>query len=456
MGNNCAPDKKKENVEPISDMDRKAVEEAAEQPGPHQKFTDIINQMQTTNEQLREENDALKAKGQPEENTAAVDAQTAQNDKIIAELEAMKATLRAKDATLKQTQLEAALHSRVNEILATESAAKLLCEGQLEKFGKAGKTKAKNKYVEVLLQNGVKTLNGFEPGIIMLNYADSKESSTTIRGKVLEVLEVHNIPAKYKGKTFSVNCMVEGAQKELVFACRDVNTRDQWVNAFTHGFDQIEQEFKSMNEVFSLKIEFSKKKLGIRVEEKVLPRDEEDTPKEDNPDDAKDEVSAPAPAKDDAQDAAAQEAQDDDAKEPEHPCVLVVTAISDETIKKKGLCEQMQLVAINDKTFNGLVYTEQLKILQSTPKPYILSFTGPNYLKVKASTNTYPEILKQLTTEDDENPAKTAFHNIIKGTTFEKELTASEDKRATIRALLMDQQKLTSLLQSVEIKSYDL
>merc|ERR1719461_1679968 len=182
----------------------------------------------------------------------------------------MRALLTERNTAVLEAKLEAALHSRANTMLYQENSAKLLIKGTLEKFGKGGKGNLKKKFVEVNLHKAEHTQNGFVPGLLRLNYADGAEASTKSTGRVLKVQEASNIPAKYKGLCFSVVTMIEEKEKNLVFACPDVATRENWVKMFKKGFADIEQEVLEMHKIFSLKIEFSKPKLGIRVEEKIL------------------------------------------------------------------------------------------------------------------------------------------------------------------------------------------
>lgn len=525
MGNTCSPDnKKKETQDPAPDtenLDVKAVAEEAENAEgvddveatkAEAKISQLVNFHVAENERLKKENSELKSQGTAR--AQQTNEQTEENERLMKELSTMRALLTERNTAVLEAKLEAALHSRANIMLYQENSAKLLIKGTLEKFGKGGKGNLKKKFVEVNLHKAEHTQNGFVPGLLRLNYADGAEASTKSTGRVLKVQEATNIPAKYKGLCFSVVTMIEDKEKNLVFACPDVDTRENWVKMFKKGFADIEQEVLDMHKIFSLKIEFSKPKLGIRVEEKILNKTAGATPaapqekKEDvepaptapaaaaaapPAEEGKEEIPAPADA---AKEAAAAPADAEDAaaaaepaaeKEPEKedaaappaaaepaaetkpapepaeeeqkkdpPCTLIVTAISDDDIRKQGLAEQMSLVALNDKKLDGLGYHAQLDLVRDTPKPFILTFSGPKYLqKAAVTTNAYPEILKQLLS-DKSNPTQKAFSSIITGSTFQKDLQASEDPKQLIRDLLNNQRQLSALLQNLQVNTADL
>merc|ERR1719436_3498 len=126
---------------------------------------------------------------------------------------------------------------------------------------------------------------------------------------------------------------MDGSSKDLVFACKDTETRDAWVAIFQQGFDSIRVEAEQMRKHFQLTMNFNKDKLGIRVEEKIIEepalcldadqekKDDEDIPApaadEDKADADKAEDDIPAPAAEEnadaekAEDAAAEPAAED-------------------------------------------------------------------------------------------------------------------------------------------------
>merc|ERR1719410_384612 len=110
----------------------------------------------------------------------------------------MRSQMEKNNAKVLAANLQTALHTRATAMMNSESNAKLLVEGNVEKFGKAGKGSAKKKHVEVFLQNGQHTNNGFESGVIMMHYSESKTAKSAIRARVLKVLEPNSVPDSYK------------------------------------------------------------------------------------------------------------------------------------------------------------------------------------------------------------------------------------------------------------------
>merc|ERR1719436_1226936 len=139
-----------------------------------------------------------------------------------------------------------------------------------ETEGEAGKGSAKNKFVEVSLHKGTRTQTGFEPGMIRLSYAETEGAGQLSTGRVTKVKTAENMKNQWKDCTFTVEAMIDGSSKDLVFACEDTAARDAWVATFQKGFDKIRDEAESMRQLFRLTLSFTKDKLGIRVEEKVI------------------------------------------------------------------------------------------------------------------------------------------------------------------------------------------
>jgi len=512
MGNTCSPDKKEGDSAPVTDMDKQAAVEEAQEGGaqPGEKLTQVINAYQAENERLKKEVEEYKTQETVRQESNQADS--ANSDELMRELETMRALVKQKDQAVVKSKVQAALFQHVSTMKDAANAAEVLKKGTLEKFRKGGKAAlgkaAHEKFVEVSLHKGSRVASGFEPGVIRLSYAETEGAGQVSTGRVVKVNSDVNMAQKYKGRCFAIEFLVDGINKDLVFACPDTDTRDSWVNTFQKGFDRVRNEAESMNENFNLTLTFSKEKLGIRVEEKVIEdeplcldaeqekkEDEEDIPapaEEDTAEKAEDKAENAedaAPAAEEAADAekaeeevanepAAAEEEGEGAAEPaaaeeepaqaaaaaeekvedeeEPPCTLTVTAISDEDLMKKGLHESMTLVKLNDTDIKGLPYSKQLGMLTQTEKPFTITFSGPNYLKLGQETVTvFPAILKQLTAEQ-ENDAQVAFKAIIKGSQFEEELAASNDKNALIAELMSNQHKLQNLLQSVSTHSADL
>merc|ERR1719461_2683678 len=374
----------------------------------------------------------------------------------------MRALVKEKDLNIVKSKLESALYQRVSSMKDARDAAESLKKGTLQKFGKAGKGSAKSKYVQVSLHKGTTTGSGFEPGAVRLSYSETENSATLSTCKVTAVKTADNMAAKWTGLTFSLEAIIDNDTKLLVFACKDTKERDEWIAVVKDGFKRVETEAENMQALFQLTLNFNKEKLGIRVEEQIkkpegdaelcLDEKKEDIPaptEEDKADTATAE-DIPAPAADDA-------AVEEKEADPEPPCTLFVTAISDKDLEEKGLRKSMSLLKLNDIEIDGLPYSKQLAMLTGTDKPFTITFSGPSYLKLGQDNNVtaFPAILKQLTAAE-KNDAQASFLLLIKGSQFEKEYDAAEDKNAAITALLSNQHKLSTLLTSVEVHSADL
>merc|ERR1719461_1947526 len=280
----------------------------------------------------------------------------------------MRALVKEKDLNIVKSKLESALYQRVSSMKDARDAAESLKKGTLQKFGKAGKGSAKSKYVQVSLHKGTTTGSGFEPGAVRLSYSETENSATLSTCKVTAVKTADNMAAKWTGLTFSLEAIIDNDTKLLVFACKDTKERDEWIAVVKDGFKRVETEAENMQALFQLTLTFNKEKLGIRVEEQIkkpegdaelcLDEKKEDIPaptEEDKADTATAE-DIPAPAADDA---AAEEKEAD----PEPPCTLFVTAISDKDLEEKGLRKSMSLLKLNDIEIDGLPYSKQLAML---------------------------------------------------------------------------------------------
>jgi len=474
MGNHCTPEKKdagrKETC--ITDTETKQALKDAE---PNAKLFKIIETYKEENEGMRKELEEVKSKG--EQDVIAQRKAALQNEKIMQELNDMKAKLAKKEQALVKHQLQAALHSKASFLVNAESVAKLLKAGNLEKFNRNRKVKnAREKWVELELHNCQNTQNGFERGYMLLTYSDSKDSKLSNRCHVISVYNkgVH-IGDKFTGRNFLVRAQVGGDEKELVFACEDEKARNEWVKAFNKGFMQIEEEEKDMNKPFFLNVEFSKEELGIYVVEAFLESQDQDLEEKQKIADYYEESSMTklktkpneVHGAEDVKQVDTVEAKtnfeteivDNGALSSEDegkPCELLVKEITDIDLLESGLVENCIITAINGITIRGMSYDKQVKILTRTKKPFTLTFTGPKYLKKKAvHKTTYPGILKELVVEG-ENPVKSAFDDLIKGTTFRKELDASEDRISAIGDLLSSERRLTTVLQNVGLQETQL
>jgi len=428
MGNTCTPEKQA-TVRKNTEIENK--EDTGKGTQPSEKITNIINTYQAENEELKKELESMKNKD--EEDAQERKKQAAQNDEIMNELSAMKAAMEEKSRALVKHRLEAALHSKATSMVSSETVTKLLKAGTIEKFRKGSKTKVKEKWVEIHVHSAQTTAEGINKGFVMLTYSDSKTSQLSNRCQIIRVKEEAKVALKHKDKAFSLDVITSGTDKEIAFACEDEKTREEWVRICSDGFDIVEEEFRNLKNVESdliIDVVFTKPKLGIRVEEKVI------------------ETS-------DAEEKLADVSEDNADAEKKfkegQPCELVVKVISDESVLDTGLTVGCVVSAINGINLKGLTYDEQVGMFKSTQKPYTITF-----LKRKSTKRTaFPGILKELVADGD-NVVKTAFYDLVKGTPFGIELVKSENKTATITELLSNQRRLLAVLQNTIIPEMEL
>jgi len=421
MGATCAPQKSEENLTAnieINEDDPLASAEAGD------KLTNIINTYQAENEKMKKELESRKNKD--EIDTQERKAQAAQNDEIMKELTAIKSLMEEKDRALLKHRVEAALHSKATAMVSSETVTKLLKAGTVEKFARAGKSKAKEKWVEIYINCAKITPNGITKGSLMLTYADTKGAQVSNRCEISKVkTEGVTVGDKYKERVFSVE--VTGAEKDIVFACEDCKTKEEWVMAFNDGFAMLDEEFRTLKVTesdFFFDLEISKPKLGIRIQEKPI--------KVANADENKGN----------------EEASDTDQKEK--PCELVVVGITEDSLLTAGLTIGCVIKAINGINLRGLTYSQQVGMFESTKKPYTVTFIK----KQKGPQTAFPGILKKLVSEED-NAVKSAFYDIVKGTPFGIELDKSENKTATITELLSNKLRLTAILQNTTVEELE-
>jgi len=436
MGNACTPEQNNEESATVTDMEVK--DEDLEAAQPSEKLTKIINTYQADNEKMKKEIESMRNKN--EEETKARKEQAAQNVKVMNELSAMRAMLKERNRELVKHQLEAALHSKATSMVTTETVTKLLKAGNIAKFGRGGKLKPKDKWVEIHIHSAQSTSDGVKKGLLMLTYADSKEAQVSNRCQIVKVKQEElKVSEKLKDKAFSLEVISSGADKELVFACEDEKTKEEWLRLCNDGFVMVEEEFSTLKNVERdtvISVEFSKPKLGIRVEEKVLATviatDDKST-----------EVSVNKAKADKSKEEANEENASDSIDQKEKPCELFVKKIQDEDLFASGLTEGCVILTINGINMRGLTYSEQVDMFTNTEKPFTITF-----LKKKSALQTdFPGILKELVSDED-NLVKSAFYDLVKGTPFGIELEKSKNKTVTITELLSSQRKLTAVLQN--------
>jgi len=467
MGGTCSP-AQNETQHEIEDVE--ATLERAD--SAQENLTKLITNYQTENEKLKRQLEEHRNRDQ--DGDADKEEKARQNEEVIKELAAMKELLEAKDRALVRGRLEAALRSKATTLRSIESKTRLCMEGKLLHHHRSGLTKSKKeKHVEILLTEGELETNNYKAGYVMITYADSKGAQTAKRCEVIGVVE----ESKSKEITFALNIRSEGSTKELTFTCETVEHRDEWVKCIVTSLDEVRATYKEMHEEFTVKVQFSKEKLGLRVEEIAVKLDDiefDEKAKEaaeklegtmiqaarEVEIEQKKESGAPEKVVKELEQANVkaieQEKQIDEQKKQEKPCELIVTKIYDEDHIKAGLHVNCVMRAINDTKIVGMVYSDQIELLTNTRKPYTVTFTGKNLLKKKAvPTHAYFSIFKELVA-DGENAVKNSFHELVKGTQFEKELKSSKDQVATITALLSDQRRLMALLQNLSVQEMEL
>jgi len=453
----------------ITDVEdlKQAVQEV-EDTVNNEKLATIVSCFQSENEKMKQKLSALK--NQNVQNAIAEAERIRQNEEVVKELESIKSLMAQKDEALVLHKLRAALHTKASTLMSTDAFSVKLHEGKLIKYRKAGKTKTNNeRWVELYFIPGESRCTEFVEGHLMLTYAENKESQISNRGRVLKLIdEPTNVDAKGGEQFFSALLRVNGQEKEMVFACCDEKEREDWVRACNEGLSRIEQEVKAMNEKFTLKIEFTKEKLGFVVEENyidITKSNVADTSKvnqeqgsvsaedkkvrEDNEISIEDKkVRGPNEEYKDLDSKMTQVEVNQEENEP--PCWLTVYQINDDELLEKGLVENCVLRAVDDWIIEGkMSYSYQINILETTKKPFVITFTGQNYMKKKTTTAPlYSSILNELTA-DGVNAAKSAFSTLIKGSPLEKQLADSGDNSTEIiKDVLSNQRWISTLLRN--------
>jgi len=455
-------------------VDNEVPPKEVDKADPSESFSKLIQNYQDENAKLKQELETRKA-----ENKASYETKTKQNEEVMKELNEMKMQLEKKDVALAKGRLEAALRSKATKMRAVDTTTRMCFKGNLQQRSGFSKTK-KVKWVEVFVfepkADEFEQADVFEPGYVMLTYSDNKDSQATNRVKVLEV-----IPDKVNSSklvTLSLKVSSEGNEKVLEFICENDDEKKIWRESILNAMDEVQRAFERQFEPAPLTIEFSKERIGIRVEERAIQDngyelksgDLHFSPQTTNFSLAKEmgqiyDVKAsdslsknPATIPEKEVVGAANEqipkdlssrTLDDLPFYGELPCELFVTNIIDEELKAKGLQENFILRSINDIRLIGMTYTEQITLMKTTKKPYTITFIGRNFQKKKSvQKNGYVSILNELVADGD-NAAKKAFQELIKGTKFESELNQSDSRADAITALLGNQRRLMALLQNL-------
>jgi len=411
MGNTCAPNRDME-------YGGRQTEYGNMEYMPTQSYTDLINSYQSENEKLSREVQSIKK-------------HPMQNDEVTGQLRALKELLESKQKAQTQHQLEAALHSKAAFMVTSRSFRKLLKAGYIETFGLAGSKSVRRKWVELYFYSAETTESKIIKGKLILNYADNELSHCLKRCHVVRMGEIAD--QMNLDNSFPVVVMISGSERALVIGCNSDEARGSWLKAFNDGFKEVAMDLnrrKTVNDYAIIEVEVNKKKLGIRVKEKlqgaVLSRmkslDWEDI------------------------DSKAQEVQTPGiSPRGWNPCDLEVTAVNDQSLFASGLTTNYILSAINGQSLRGMAYYKQLEHLNRTMRPYTLTFLK----KIDKQNVAFPRILEELLAEGD-NAFKSAAYELVKGSEFEIELSKSEDKNATIGELLCNRYRLMDVLENTK------
>jgi len=336
MGAICAPGEQDENAEEENIDMEEGNEEASE------KFAKIINDYQMENERLQGELDDLKT--QNVEGLQEREQKAKLNEEVVRELNEMKDLLDRQRRAIVRGRLEAALHSKATSMLSLESKSRLFMEGELRHHYK--KRSKKNKFAEIHVFGGEVLANDFKAGYVVMTYSDKKDAQTSNRCHVLDVAEEK---ANSKEFAFTIKASIEGARKEITFSCEKKELRDKWMRAIKDALAEVKIVYDDMHSTFTLKLKFSKEKMGIRVEESLITciSDEKeekvsvDKPKEEKEKKSKEAEAVKAIEKvaedlgkavEACEDKVKPKAKDDkkeEVKSEEKPCELLVTNISE-------------------------------------------------------------------------------------------------------------------------------
>jgi len=408
MGNTCAP------CAP-DDLKLEMEQGNMDQARPTGKFTEMVNSYQAEYERLKKEVEELRQKEAEEKHNK----QAMRSHEIKEEVSATRARLESKEQEIIGHQLIAALHSKAISMAETESITKALKAGHVEKFGRASKSSAKPMWVELTFHSADPTECSVNKAYLMLTYSSIMGSQLVKRCRVVRLGKDNETQS-----SFSAFVIMSRAEREVVFTCKDDQTRDSWVQAFQEGLKEVELDWhkhKTVNGYTVLELEFWKSTLGIRVEEKVNKNDEE-TKLADLDVESKTQVAHG------------------------NPCDLEVTAVNDESLFESGLTRNYIVSAINGQNMRGVNYFKQVEHLHNTKRPFTLTFLR----NTEVNQIAHSGILEKLLAEGD-NAVKAAFYDLVEGHEFAKELDESHDKATTIADLLADQSRLIALLQNTSI-----
>jgi len=413
------------------------------------KYAALISNYEDVNEKLRRELDELKNRKRESKSDYVKNPE--EHEEAMKEIAVVQNLLQARNSAFIANRLEAALWHKATSMFEMESTTRRLMQGTL-KLHRTGLAKLKKTvWVEINFSAGKAYKSEYEAGYVTLTYSDSRDADSFNH---CQVTEVFLRESNSRDLTFTARVSSEGNEKELVFASETELQRDEWIKCISAALAEVRETYSNEIEHYTLKLEFAKEKIGLLIKERFLTKNNEEVKSSEE----SGKVTA-KPGQCSENERAKAIEKEMKVEEEERPCELLVIEIVDKDLSDSGLQLDSIVKAINDTVLVGKVCSEQLRLLSETPKPFVLTFTGRNFKKTTAPLKSCPKhgyfsILKELVAFGD-NEVKEAFHNMVKGTLFEKELKSSEDVNKTISALLCNQRRLIDLLQNFAGKELD-
>jgi len=396
------------------------------------KYAELINNYESANEKLRRQLEELKNTSNSSRSELLYSPEYKDKAKELAEVQDL---LHDKNRAFIADHLEAALWLKATSMFEKEATTRKRKQGML-KLHQTGLDKLKkNTWVEVHVSEGRACKNEYEPGYVILEYADSKNAETFNQFKVIRVFMAN---LNSRELTFSASVVCNRIEKVLVFECDTELQREDWIKCISTALADVRDTYNRKS-YYTLKLEFRKQKIGLLIKERFL-----------------DKLEVDEETKKDCEKfgkALKKTSKEIKVWKDERPCELSVKQIVDKDLRASGLQEGSVLSMINDTVLVGKASSQQLKLLSETPKPFMLTFTGQNFRNTAAKVKSalaggYFSILKKLVAFEDYD-IKKAFGVIIRGTLFERELNCSNDPSATIIALLDNQRRLMDILLNI-------
>merc|ERR1719357_789343 len=183
------------------------------------------------------------------------------------ELAAVQNLLQERNSTFVANRLEAALWNKATSMFDKESTTRKLIQGML-KLHRTGLAKLKkNIWVEIHFSLGKAYKSEYEAGYVTLTYADSRDAETFNH---CQVKEVFHRESNSRDLTFIARVSSEGTEKELIFGCESELQRKEWIKCISGALAEVRETYSTEIEHYTLKLEFTKEKIGLLVKERFL------------------------------------------------------------------------------------------------------------------------------------------------------------------------------------------